>query len=501
MKNRILQVAIIIGLSVIFTSCQKGATTADVTPDQPSVDPWEGYEKTADGTRVILPEPITLNIAVTPMGEVYQSLRSVGDFDGTYSPEERGRATVNSPKPKKPVEPAEPRYGTPEFYRWKYSETYRAYQRAKDQWEYWQSATGGDDWIRDLHIPELKEKDYEVHGLVPYPEFGKFLQIENNIYDLTPYAKVTVTLYKLPTSGVLSFMVNSKVYHTWTNPDDNLGPLTLESPFVFSESPKYGFEQAVINERVIIPADNTRFETSNLKGPEVLFYTFCLPMFARLTDVVPNATKDGIKGRESGSTAPVHDIKSIYLERACAKVTVRCEYEFYPEGGTEKITPVDDHFIDKVYIGRYPIITSVIPNNWDAAKRHYEKLGKPANIPFYRKNSNEGVRNSNPNVFWGFAPSALTHFYMPENFPTDASQQSTILVYLTKFDPETREVIEKCRRYKAFELPIGTKGKNGLREIRRNHSYEILLRFKNTPKGPVPYIVSDWTNVEIEAEI
>lgn len=413
MKNNILQVATIIGLSVIFASCQKGATTAEVTPVEPSVDPWEGYEKTADGTRVILPEPITLNIAVTPMGEVYQSLRSVGDFDGTYSPEERGRATVNSPKPEKPVEPAEPRYGTPEYRQWRYSETYRAYQRKYDEWEYWPNATGGDDWIRDLHIPELKEKDYEVHGLVPYLKFGKFLQHQCNIYDMTPYAKVTVTLYKLPTSGVLSFMVNSKAYHTFTNADDNLSPLTLDNPFVFSENPKYGFEQAVIDKRVwIVPTDNTLFERSGLSGPDVLFYTFCLPMFARLTDVKANATKDGIMGRESGSTAPVHDIKSIYLERACAKVTVRCEYEFYPEGGTEKITPVDDHFFDKVYIGRYPIITSVIPNNWDAAKRHYEKLGKPANIPFYRRNSNDRVDKTNDNVFLGFGSNyfdALLH--------------------------------------------------------------------------------------------
>lgn len=502
MKNRILQVAIITGLSLIFASCRKGATTAEVTPDVPQVDPWEGYEKTADGTRVILPEPISLNIAVTPMGEVYQSLRSVGDFDGTYSPEERGRATVNSPKPEKPVEPDGPRYGTPEFYKWKYSEKYRAYQREKDQWEYWQSTTGGDDWIRDLHIPELKEKDYEVHGLVPYPEFGKFLQTENNIYDLTPYAKVTVTLYKLPTSGVLSFMVNSKAYHTFTNADDNLGPLTLENPFVFSENPCYGFEKAVIDKRLwIVPTEKGKFERSDLSGKHTLFYPFYFPMFARLTDVTPNATKDGIMGRESGSTEPVHDIESIFLERACAKVTVRCEYEFYPEGGTEKITPVDDHFFDKVYIGRYPIITSVIPNNWDVAKSHYEKLGKPANIPFYRKNSNDRVDKTNDNVFWGLARTTLTHFYMPENFPTDASQQSTILVYLTKFDPDTREVIEKCRRYKAFEIPFGTKGKNGLREIRRNHSYEILLRFKNTPKGPVPYIVSPWDDVEIETEL
>lgn len=90
---------------------------------------------------------------------------------------------------------------------------------------------------------------------------------------------------------------------------------------------------------------------------------------------------------------------------------------------------------------------------------------------------------------------------MPENFPTDASQQSTILVYLTKFDPDTQEVIEKCRRYKAFEIPFGTKGANGLREIRRNHSYEILLRFKQTPKGPVPYIVSPWEEVDIPTEL
>lgn len=499
MKNRILKVATIIGLSMIFTSCQKVANRAEVTPDTPLVDPWEGYQKTADGTRVILPEPITLNIAVAPMGNVDETLRSVGDFDGTYSVDERARATVNSPKPEKPVEPAEPRYGTPEYRQWKYSEKYRAYQRKYDEWEYWPNATGGDDWIRDLHIPELQEGDYVVNGLVPYPEFGKFLQIQNNIYDLTPYAKVSITFYKLPTKGILSFMVNSKAYHTFVNADDNLGPLTLENPFVFSENPKYGFEQAVIDKRQwIIPTGNDLFERSTLSGPDVLFYTFYLPMFARLTDVTPNATKDGIMGRESGSTEPVHEIKHIYLERAVAKVTVRCEYSYYPEGSTEEVTPVNDHFFDKVYVGQYPIITSVIPNNWTALKSHYEQLGKPANIPFYRKNSNDKVDKTNDNVFWGLSRTTLTHFYMPENFPTDASQQSSILVYITKFDPDSRQVVEGGRRYKAFEIPFGTKGANGLREIRRNHSYEILLRFKYTPAGPVPYIVDTWEDQPVD---
>lgn len=463
---------------MIFTSCEKGANRAEVTPDAPAVDPWEGYEKTADGTRIILPEPITLNISVAPTRVVNNTLRAdIGDFDGIYSEDERARATVNTPEPAdKPTAPRNPySYGTAEFWQWYYSDEYRAYQREFDRWQSW-NTNGGEDWIRDLHIPELREGDYKVDGLVPYSDFGRF----STGVDVTPYSKVTITFYKLPTSGVLSFMVNSKAYHTYYNRDENLALLTLENPFLISENPDFSYEQDVVSKRKWLDSKNI-FPGSDLGGNSQLFESSYLPMFSRLVDVKPN-DKRGIDGRESGSTEPVHEITSIYLERAVAKVTIRWEYEYYPEGSTEKVNPVKDHFFDDIYPGQYANITSVVPNNWAVLKSHYEKVGKPAaNMPFYRSYPNIAYIDDET-VDTALGRGGTEHFYMPENFPTNASEQATMLVYITKFDPATNAIVGK-RRYKYYEIPFGTKRADGLREIRRNHSYEILLRFTYPGKG------------------
>ncbi len=463
---------------MIFTSCEKGANRAEVTPDAPVVDPWEGYEKTPDGTRIILPEPITLNISVAPTRVVNNTLRAdIGDFDGIYSEDERARATVNTPEPAdSPTAPRNPySYGTAEFWQWYYSDEYRAYQREFDRWQSW-NTNGGEDWIRDLHIPELREGDYKVDGLVPYSDFGRF----STGVDVTPYSKVTIAFYKLPTSGVLSFMVNSKAYHTYYNRDENLAPLTLENPFLISENPDFSYEQDVVSKRKWLDSKNI-FPGSDLGGNSQLFESSYLPMFSRLVDVKPN-DKRGIDGRESGSTEPVHEIRSIYLERAVAKVTVRWEYEYYPAGSTKEVNPVKDHFFDDIYPGQYANITSVVPNNWAALKSHYEKVGKPvANMPFYRSYPNIAYIDDE-SVGTALMRGGTEHFYMPENFPTNASEQATMLVYITKFDPATNAIVGK-RRYKYYEIPFGTKRADGLREIRRNHSYEILLRFTYPGKG------------------
>lgn len=496
MKNSILKAATIIGLSVIFASCQRGGTTAEVTPDEPSVDPWEGYEKTADGTRVILPEPITLDISVTPTRPVNNTLRAdVGDFYGIYSDDERARATVNTPEPaEKPERPTMPyRPGTVEFGQWYYSDEYREWQRKYDYWYYW-NTNGGEDWIRDLHIPELKEGDYEVKGLVPYDssDFSRLGKASNSM-DVSSYSKVTITFYKLPTSGILSFMVNSKAYHTYQNREKGLTPLTLDNPFLISENPNFSYVQDVLTNRKPVGGEDI-FPGSDLGGDSQLFDSFYLPMFSRLVEVKPN-DKRGINGRESGSEEPVHEIKSIYLERAVAKVTVRWEYEYYPKGSTTKVKPVNDHFFDDIYPGQYPNITSVVPNNWTALKRHYDQVGV-STMPFYRKYPNI-THVDNEEVGTALVTGGTEHFYMPENFPTSASEQSTMLVYITKFDPDTYEIDGK-RRYKYYEIPFGSKRADGLREIRRNHNYEILLRFKQTPEGPVPYIVDTWSNQDVD---
>ena len=158
--------------------------------------------------------------------------------------------------------------------------------------------------------------------------------------------------------------------------------------------------------------------------------------------------------------------------------------------------PVNDHFFDDIYPGQYPNITSVVPNNWTALKRHYDQVGV-STMPFYRKYPNI-THVDNEEVGTALVTGGTEHFYMPENFPTNASDQSTMLVYITKFDPATKAIVGK-RRYKYYEIPFGTKRDDGLREIRRNHNYEILLRFRKAPDGTEQvYIVDTWTNQDVD---
>ena len=92
-------------------------------------------------------------------------------------------------------------------------------------------------------------------------------------------------------------------------------------------------------------------------------------------------------------------------------------------------------------------------------------------------------------------------FFTPENYPTEASKQSTIYVVMSKYDPKTGLVI-KPRGNKVFELPFGEKNATtGLLDVHRNTWYQLNIKFRYSPQGPVPYIVSPWEDVDIPTEL
>lgn len=71
---------------------------------------------------------------------------------------------------------------------------------------------------------------------------------------------------------------------------------------------------------------------------------------------------------------------------------------------------------------------------------------------------------------------------------------------MTKFDKKTEQIVE--RRYKYFDLPYGEKNsETGLLEVHRNTWYNLHIKFRKAPEGPVPYIVSAWDEVDIPAEL
>lgn len=69
---------------------------------------------------------------------------------------------------------------------------------------------------------------------------------------------------------------------------------------------------------------------------------------------------------------------------------------------------------------------------------------------------------------------------------------------LSQFDPKTDKVIEP-RGTKVFELPYGEKNTTtGLLEVHRNTWYNLHIKLKQTPSGPVPYIVDTWSNQDAD---
>ena len=474
----------------MVTGCQKSRPLVDGPIPVPDEKPWwTGMTLTEDGSRVILEEPITLVVGgVTPMHiEKNNSLRSVGSYDGNYEEVERLKSTVNSPRPSRPVQED-------------YSD-FKEYLHADQLWTAWKSHIGGNDWVRDITIPELEEGDYDVEGNIPVPDntlSGKSKSSYVEISDYSPYEKVTVTLYKLPRSRVLSFLVNSRSLHSyrWVGEDyfENIFPLSRTDAFLISEKPSYQANKPLLTSITY----NGKDTNSN---PSPGYDSFYLPMFCRLKKV--SVTQDnkiqGLENHEPDEATP-HPINSIYLERAVAMMTISWEYSYVPEGSKEnkKVTPVNDHFFDDFLIHKYTSITSIIPNNWEALQKRQSELTSFIN-PYKVVTSTDFKENES--AIGALDRVGTFYAFVPENFPTDIKNQTSFRVFITRFNPSTKEIVGEDRRYKYFDIPFGTKNANGIRETHRNTYYKLLLRFKQTPEGPVPYIVSTWDEVDIPAEL
>lgn len=453
--------------------------------DEPSVTPT-----TSDDEYTVLDEPIVLEFLVNaprkvdPMGVA--GTRAVGDLDRTYTKTDKDKATVNTPKREQ-----------------------GEYHTGDEDYDdiLWRKDLFMTDWIRTLSIPELRPTDYKVEGLIGLPS--------QDLYDIhhgkdiseadkaNVPAKVTLTLYALPTKGVLTFIANGK-----RNPNsprtsgDVLTDLSLDNPYLLSSDGEY-----ILNDWVKEPLGNDELSV-NSSGR--VFETSYLPMFARLYNVAKDPGSRGILASETpgGTAVPT---KSVYLERAVSLVTVGWDRPIVFNNETYKQDIVFSSFVEDVEFGYFPNITSVVPSNWSGVQ---EKM-KEYQLPYVRVKEDFTYAPAywhfllNRKFTWKSESSAnmgihlrtgTSTFFTPENFPTDVKWQSSIVVFMTKFDKQTEKILE--RRYKYFDLPYGEKNsKTGILEVHRNTWYKLHIKFEQTPEGPVPYIVSAWDDVEIETEL
>lgn len=448
-------------LVVALSGCRRSQVEPD--PDGPIIP----QTQSEDGM-ITLAEPVTLYIGVSP-AEIVDPMTSstranVGDFYWGYTTDERNKSTVNSKKPA--------------------DET----SRMNKMW----NTEGGDDWIHTLSISELDPKDYIVEGLVPNDSWGNY-DIAR-IDEAKIPTKVSVTLYKIPKSHTLTFFANASVDHYVDAPNSNSYDtkridLSVGKPF------------RMVSPDWLLDQEQSQIFAGANKNNSHLFDSNYLPMYGRLTEVT--STNDGkIEARQFGEDKGV--VSTIYLERAVAKVEIYKEYS-YKDASGNTVTPVVDHVIDDASVGRFVNIMSIVPNNWADLQTARRNWAKEVGDPDYDSKHFRYIRTCwTEDTSWHHDDpldymkmgNPVQCFFVPENFPTVANEQSTILASITKLSADGSKIVQ--RRAKRFGLLYGSKNSKGLYEIHRNTVYRVYLRMKQTPAGPVPYIVDTWTNQDVD---
>lgn len=478
MKTTHIFSSLIVALAIpLLHSCQK--STIDL------VEPTQGEETPSTYK---LEKPLTVSFLVGPNKQirpVEAVTRAVGDLSRNYTKEDKENATVNS-APSKTVS-----HKTPEFYIYGESGGAQVYKS---------------DWIRNIHIPELRDEDYKVTGNIPVPYQGGISSgsrtDENSV--------VTITFYSLPNDGTLTFLANSYLKADFWSKE--YGYLDLSSPFIPVTETKAMYSATYLaqwKERLAKtkdyfgPGANEGWKPVNYsydRDPDSsIFESAYIPMYGRLYNVAPSANKDKLIGSEKKSDTP-KEINTIYLERAVAVVTVGWDLP-------SQVSSDFDYFVDEVYWAKMPNVVSIVPNNWDAIQTFMtQNLGplvpkgeKQKVIPAYWDYRNNlstweggGVNDRGYMIADRVGYNA---FFVPENL---GDKPNTIYVVLSQFDPKTGKAAEQ-RGTKVFELPYGEKNsETGLLEVHRNTWYNLHIKFKQTPSGVVPYIVDTWEDKPVD---
>ena len=471
----------------LLSACQKRADV-EVPESEPASDTYE------------LDQPITVSILVgsnrTVRPTTQTGLRAaLGDLSRTYGEEEKGKSTVNTHQPSSPND------GTHE---------YAVYKSGLD---YYKS-----DWIRTLSIPELRPGDYKVTGMVPVPQDKDFCSSigMGRATDAEAPTKVDITFYRLPKDGRLSFFVNGRRREGQFY-NDPLTQLSFDVPYItvaeeFTMLSQRAIDQwkARFDQTETWDSDKGKYVPCDYEYDEsagsAIFTSSYIPMYGRLYRVAKNTNGHGLVASETadGTPKPLH---VIYLERAVSLVSImwdkpNSDYSY------------DNYYVDEIYWGKLPNVCSIVPNNWEGVKKmmadnmsDLKPLGtKQKSLPAYwdyRRNKGlqwqGGGVDDHGNAMTVRGGSVV--FFTPENYPTEESKQSTIYVVMSKYDPQTGKVI-KPRGDKVFELPFGeVNPTTGLKDVHRNTWYQLNIKFKYGPKGPVPYIVSAWDDVDIPTEL
>lgn len=473
MKTTQIISSLIIALALpLLHSCQK--STIDL------VEPTQGEESSSTYK---LEKPLTVsflvgpNKQIRPMGAV---TRAVGDLSRDYTQDDKDNATVNSHQPTS-YDRLDPHLSI-------YYDTNLALYRS--------------DWIRNIYIPELSPSDYKVEGVVPIPG-DDLSNVDTDVSEDQVPAKVTITFYSLPKGEgkVLTFLVNARLYDSVYKSSYPEQYMDLTESYFLATSPLYRLSSQ-------LNSDNDKYLGGWAAGSyqdaysvsSSLFEAAYIPMYARLYNVTVSESKDALVASEIPTATP-EITRSIYLERAVSLVTIAWDKP-------QDVSKDFDYVVEEVYFGKLPNAGSIIPNNWAGVQKIMsERMGdlQPVGqlqktLPsFWDNRRNHSLRHGGGGVTQdGYVlreKDGTVYFFTPENL---SEKQSTIYVVLRQFDPTTGKAIQ-TNGTKVFELPYGEKNtETGLLEVHRNTWYNLHIKLKQTPSGPVPYIVETWSNQDVD---
>lgn len=452
-------------------------------------------------------QPIVLELGVTlpqVVDPAKASTRAQGDLSRDYTDIELAHASINTTK-KEDVST-----GNTELDKF-----------IKENWEY----LNGYDYVSTLTIPELRPEDYKVEGLVQritVDTDGKPV-IPGEVDPSSPISrKVTLTLYRLPKKGVITFLANNRVFQSFMERDQHMGYLDLENPYSVTMSSDWQLTDVVRDE---FKTNGKNYDLGKSRSKN--FIRDYLPMFGRLYNAQLDEAGSDLLGSWSSTEAP-KKIDRIYLERAVSVAVIHWEHErtehrdMHTDDGIHYYyTPYfqysGEYFFHEIDKGLYCNLTSIVPNNWSgilakaATHMTFDRVPQPdGRLAFYRHLLDGDVRSElkYSSVLSALQRSGTQWFFMPENFPKRAADQNTIYVQLTQFESiQVGEFQWQYRivgepRAKKFDLPFGEKNPTtGLYDIHRNTIYNILLKLKKTPQGVVPYVVAPWHEVNIDTEL
>ncbi len=366
--DKIALIALCVALALL-SSCRKAEL-----PNVP--ENRQGTQDKQPLEMIDLEHPIVLGISVLPSQVVdLNQPRTRGALraeQGSYTEADFARSTVNRP----PGEDPDCLY----------------------------DAEVGEDWIRNIVLfadgEELKQGvDYDVEGLVGGPVLNQndFVPKVPWKYDSSlpaPSKQVVVKIYRLPKDMPKNLEVFANAQAITVG--DHRDPDTVDVSYINTRNspcltawPNTPSTCCDYEEILFLKTNEEIYVDSTLPYLRTYMAPSNLPMYGKVSDCDINPDTFEFTGKQWGQ-ATREEIKTIYLERAVAKIEVTFD-EYVATDPSDQQERM--YWLDELRPGDFPNIITIVPGyenynrNVDGARQLLEGLGAPDDgMPFIWRN-------------------------------------------------------------------------------------------------------------------